>query len=225
MHCGAVLVAAGRSARMGFDKILATLDDRPVLTYSLELLESIEAISEVVVVTSSEKLEPVQRLIANRPNMCVCLGGDSRQESVERGVATLTPAIELVLIHDAARPLATAVMMTEGIRLSEATGAAIAAIPVTDTIKLLAADGSVEQTPERARLYAAQTPQIFRRDWLEASYARLHESDDPPLVTDEASLLEWAGYRVHIFPGDPRNIKLTNPLDLTLAEALLRGAP
>ena len=225
MRCGAVLVAAGRSERMGFDKIFAVLNGRPVLSYSLEQLAAMEAIAEIVVATSPDKFEQVRGLVDNRPNICVCSGGKSRQASVERGVAALSAAIDLVLIHDAARPLVTAIMLDEGIRLGGATGAAIAAIPVSDTIKLVAADGSVEQTPERARLYAAQTPQVFRRDWLEASYAKLHASDEPPLVTDEASLLEWVGYRVRIFPGDARNIKLTNPFDLTLAEALLRATP
>lgn len=225
MRCGAVLVAAGRSTRMGFDKIFAMLNGRPVLSYSLDLLAAMEAIAEIVVVTSPEKREQVRGLVVGRPNICVCVGGDSRQASVERGVAALSAAVDLVLIHDAARPLVTAIMMAEGIRLGETSGAAIAAMPVSDTIKLVAADGSVERTPERARLYAAQTPQVFRRDWLEASYALLHASDEPPLVTDEASLLEWAGYRVHIFPGDVRNMKLTNPLDLTLAEALVRATP
>lgn len=225
MRCGAVLVAAGRSARMGFDKLLAALDGRPVLAYSLDLLASVDAIIQIVVVTTPEKVEPVQRLVANRPNISVCLGGDSRQSSAERGVAALAPEVNLVLIHDAARPLASQTMMAEGIRRGAEIGAAIAAIPVSDTIKLVASDGSVERTPERGRLFAAQTPQVFRRDWLEASYARLHANDEPPSMTDEASLLEWAGYRVHIYPGDARNIKLTNPVDLTLAEALLRAAP
>jgi 2-C-methyl-D-erythritol 4-phosphate cytidylyltransferase len=206
---------------MGFDKILASLAGQPVLKYSIELLAAMEAIAEVVVVTTPEKLDTVRGLVANRSNFSVCIGGDSRQSSVERGVAALPAAIDLVLIHDAARPLATAVMLAEGIRQGAATGAAIAAIPVSDTIKLVTDDGSVEQTPDRARLYAAQTPQIFRRDWLDACYAKLRESDAAPHVTDEASLLEWAGYRVKIFPGDPRNIKLTNPLDLMFAEALL----
>jgi 2-C-methyl-D-erythritol 4-phosphate cytidylyltransferase len=225
MQCGAVLVAAGRSARMGFDKLLATLDGRPVLAHSLDLLASMQAISQIVVVTTPEKLERVRELVDSRLNILVRPGGNSRQESVERGVAALSPEVNLVLIHDAARPLATAAIMDEGLRRGAETGAAIAAIPVSDTIKLVASDGSVERTPERARLFAAQTPQVFRRDWLEASYARLHACNEPPLMTDEASLLEWAGYRVHIFPGDARNIKLTNPIDLTLAEALLRAAP
>jgi 2-C-methyl-D-erythritol 4-phosphate cytidylyltransferase len=225
MRCGAVLVAAGRSERMGFDKILATLAGQPVLNYSIELLASMEAITEIVVVTSPEKLEQVRELVANRPHIRVVLGGDSRRSSVERGVAALPESVDLVLIHDAARPLVTAVTLAEGIRQGEATGAAIAAIPVSDTIKLVANDGTVERTPERDRLFAAQTPQIFRRDWLDASYAKLRDGDAPPLVTDEASLLEWAGYRVLVFPGDPRNIKLTNPLDLTLAEALLGATP
>jgi 2-C-methyl-D-erythritol 4-phosphate cytidylyltransferase len=225
MPCGAVLVAAGRSARMGFDKILTLLSDRPVLAYSLELLAAMDAISEIVVVTSPDKLDRVQRLAGRRAHVRVCPGGETRQASVERGVAALSPAIDLVLIHDAARPLATAVMMAEGIRLGRAAGAAVAAIPVSDTIKIVAADGRVERTPERARLFAAQTPQVFRRDWLEASYAKLQSSPEPPPITDEASLLEWAGYPVQTFPGDPRNIKLTNPFDLTLAEALLRAGP
>jgi 2-C-methyl-D-erythritol 4-phosphate cytidylyltransferase len=210
---------------MGFDKTLATLGDRPVLLHVLDVLQSVDALCEIVVVTSAENFGAVRALLdemSPEPMVDLCLGGETRQESVERGVAALSSTVDLVLIHDAARPLATAEMMREGICRAIETGAVIAAIPVSDTIKTVASGGTVEQTPDRSRLYAAQTPQVFRRDWLVASYARLGASGGEFQFTDEASLLEWAGYRVSIFAGSPQNIKLTYPVDLVVAETILR---
>ncbi|HVB64185.1 MAG TPA: 2-C-methyl-D-erythritol 4-phosphate cytidylyltransferase [Nitrolancea sp.] len=224
MPSGAVVVAAGRSQRMGFNKTLAMLGGRPILRHVLDLLESINEISEIIVVTSADNFDAVQSLIDERSpetRIGLCLGGDTRQESVERGVAALAISIDLVLIHDAARPLVTADIVREGIRRASESGAAIAAIPVSDTIKMVTPDGRVERTPDRSHLYAAQTPQVFRRDWLEASYARVHAVRETVPFTDEASLLEWAGYNVHTFAGSPQNIKLTHPVDLVVAEAIL----
>jgi 2-C-methyl-D-erythritol 4-phosphate cytidylyltransferase len=224
MRCGAVVVAAGRSQRMGFNKTLAMLGDRPVLQHVLDLLLSIHELSEIVVVSSAENLDAVRTLIGLRSpeaKIGLCLGGDTRQESVKRGVAALATSIELVLIHDAARPLVTAEIVCEGIRQATESGAAIAAIPVSDTIKMVTPDGRVERTPDRSRLYAAQTPQVFRRDWLEASYARVRAVREAVPFTDEASLLEWSGYIVHTFAGSPQNLKLTHPVDLVVAEAIL----
>jgi 2-C-methyl-D-erythritol 4-phosphate cytidylyltransferase len=138
-------------------------------------------------------------------------------------VSALSREVDLVLIHDAARPLATADLMCEGLRFASSSGAAIAAIPVRDTIKEVAPDGVIERTPDRVRLYAAQTPQVFRRDWLEESYRKLHVAGAELAFSDEAGLLEWAGYRVSIFPGSPENIKLTYPIDLLVADAILRS--
>ena len=224
MRCGAVVVAAGRSQRMGFDKTLTKLDGRPILQHVLDLFESIHELSEIIVVTSLDNFDTVRALIDERSSgshIGLCIGGDTRQESVERGVNALALSIDLVLIHDAARPLVTADIVCEGIRRATDCGAAIAAIPVSDTIKMIIPDGRVERTPDRSRLYAAQTPQVFRRDWLEASYAKVHSVRETVPFTDEASLLEWAGYIIHTFAGSPQNLKLTYPLDLVIAEAIL----
>lgn len=209
---------------MGFEKTMMPLAGRPVLRHVLDRLCSVPAIAEIVVVTSPEQFDAVRTLVATltaTPSIVLCAGGATRQESVERGVSALTPSSDLVLIHDAARPLVTSVIVEAGIRCASVCGAAVAAIPVSDTIKLVAADGLIEATPERARLYAAQTPQIFRRDWLAASYARMHAAPRDAAFTDEASLLEWAGYAVRIFPGSFENIKLTNPVDVMVAESIL----
>jgi len=225
MRCGAVLVAAGRGERMGFNKTLAPLGGRPVLIHSLEQFASVGEIAEIVVVVSAASSDAVRQLLNETfrgQSIDLCLGGDTRQKSVQNGIAALSPEVDLVLIHDAARPLVTAEMMREGVRTATETGAAIATVPVSDTIKMRSADGSIEGTPERSVLFAAQTPQIFRRDWLEASYRRLNSSNQSVQFTDESSLLEWAGYRVCTFAGSPENIKLTNPVDFAIAEAILR---
>ncbi|WP_040667627.1 IspD/TarI family cytidylyltransferase, partial [Nitrolancea hollandica] len=149
--------------------------------------------------------------------IAVCRGGATRQESVAAGITRLPATVDLVLIHDAARPLVTPELIRQGIAMARQHGSAVAAIPVVDTIKQVDPEGRVLATPDRATLYAAQTPQVFRRDWLAAAYKRAR---DLP-VTDEASLLELAGLPVYIYPGSPENLKLTTPIDLLIAEALL----
>lgn len=226
MTSGAVVVAAGRAERMGFDKTLALLDGRPVLRHVLDQLLAVEALGEIVIVTSAANFDPIRAILDDsslRRTVGLCLGGETRHESVARGVSALSGNVDVVLIHDAARPLATAELMCQGLRIASVSGAAIAAIPVRDTIKQVALNGTIERTPDRARLYAAQTPQVFRRDWLEESYRKLRASGAELAFSDEAGLLEWAGYHVSVFAGSPENIKLTYPIDLVVADAILRS--
>jgi 2-C-methyl-D-erythritol 4-phosphate cytidylyltransferase len=124
-----------------------------------------------------------------------------------------------VLIHDAARPLVTPELVRRAIAAALRHGTAVAAIPVTDTIKQVASDGRVVTTPERSTLVAAQTPQVFRLDWLREAYRRA--GAQWVTATDEAMLLERAGFPVFVFPGDPENLKLTTPLDVAIAELIL----
>lgn len=220
--CGAVIAAAGASRRMGaLDKTTWPLLGQPVISWVLQAFEAVPEIAEIVIVTSEGNAVAVRRAaapIATERRVVVCGGGDTRRESVAAGVAQLSPSIDLVLIHDAARPLVTPALLEAGLNAGRAWGAAIAAIPIVDTIKRIGRSGEIVATVDRTALYAAQTPQVFRRDWLETAY---RSANDAPVATDEACLLEAAGIPVHVYPGSPENLKLTNATDLLIAEAIL----
>ncbi len=146
----------------------------------------------------------------------VCLGGKRRQDSVAAGLRQ-TGDCDWVVIHDGARPLLTAGLINDGLKAAQETGAAIAAMPVKDTIKIADEDKSVRQTLSRESLWAIQTPQVFRREVILKAY---QQTDDD--VTDDAALVERAGGKVILYMGSYDNIKVTTPDDLTLAEVLIR---
>lgn len=223
MRCGAVVPAAGSSRRMGaIDKILEPIAGRPPLLWVLDALASVSEIEHVILAVAPKNAAAVSALaqcIDCPWPVTVCPGGATRQESVAAGVARLQPEIDLVLVHDAARPLVTPDLVRRGIQEASRHGAVVAALPTVDTVKRVGPDGAILATLDRRELYSVQTPQVFRRDWLEDAY-RQSESIDVE-ATDEASLLEWAGYPVHVYPGDPENLKLTRPVDLAVAGFLL----
>ncbi len=224
MRCGAVVVAAGQSLRMGFNKTMTELSGRLVVLRVIDVLGAVPEIDPIVMVTNDENLTELRSCLLSESyesHVCCCLGGAVRQESVRNGVEALPTSIDLVLIHDAARPLFDPVMVRRGLEAAHECGAAIAAIPVTDTIKRVDETGAIRATLDRSQLFAAQTPQIFRRDWLSHAYQQIDDSGDVAAFTDEAGLLEWAGYEVRVFPGSAENIKLTTPFDLTLAASIL----
>ena len=219
---GAIIVGAGRGERMGKpDKVFLPLDDRPLLAYSLAAFNASRQVQFIVVVLAEDQLERGRALVTEgrwRKALAVCPGGERRQDSVRAGLAALPPC-DFVAVHDAARPLVTTDLIRRGIEVAMATGAAIAAVPVKDTIKRVADGGLIVETPPRESLWAAQTPQIARRDALERAFALADERG--LTVTDEASLLEAAGVPVTIFAGSYRNVKVTTPEDLAVATALL----
>ena len=215
---GAVIVAAGESKRMdGMDKIFALLGGEPLLMRATHAFQECPAVSQIVVAVSGEKQEKCQHLTAGEEWSKVsdiCLGGKRRQDSVAAGLKLLDKC-DWVIIHDGARPFVTVELINRGLEAAEETGAAIAAIPVTDTIKLAGDDKIVMGTPPRYNLWAVQTPQVFRFDIITEAY-RQAEND----VTDDASLVEKLGYKVKIYTGSHDNIKVTTPDDLALAEVL-----
>ncbi len=232
--CGAIVVAAGGSSRMGgIDKQFALLDGQPVLARSVAGFEATPEIDAIVVVANPATLEQVQRLgqrMGWGKVVAVVPGGARRQDSADHGLAALEQAataagatLDLVLVHDGARPLAGRALIERGIAAARAHGAAIAAIPVRDTVKVVDAWGRITATPDRATLQQAQTPQVFRYALLAAAYqaARAQHLS----VTDDAALLEALGHPVYVYEGAPSNLKITTPEDLVLAEALLASAP
>jgi len=211
-------VAAGRGERMGgVDKLFAPIADKPVLTRVIDTFQRCESVDQIVVVVSVENLELCQQLVAeqrwSKVNE-VCLGGERRQDSVAAGLGRLDHC-HWVVIHDGARPLVTVDLIERGLEAVRETGAAVAALPVTDTIKIADNDKIVQETPLRQNLWAVQTPQVFRFDILTRAYQQATVE-----VTDDAALVERLGYKIKLYVGAYDNIKITTPDDLVLAEAL-----
>lgn len=220
---GAVIAAAGSSSRMGGrDKLAEPLDGIPVILRTLAAVEAIPEIREIVVVTREDRVEEYRRLLGQCSRLrAVVPGGSTRQESVRNGVRALSPDCTLAAIHDGARPLVTPEVFARCIEAARSCGAATAAVPVKDTIKLADEAGRVLDTPDRSRLWAVQTPQIFDRE----RYLRAAEEAERRGLscTDDCQLFEAMGWEVQLVMGDYRNLKLTTPEDFLAAGAYLEG--
>lgn len=214
---GAVIVAAGSSQRMGgVDKVMARLGGKPALARVASTFQNCGLVDQITLVLSKLNLEPGKKLLAEYgwSKVTICLGGKRRQDSVVAGLNQLQNC-HWVVIHDGARPLVTEDLIRRGLESAIETGAAVAAIPVTDTIKIAGDDRLVRETPPRDSLWAVQTPQVFRFDIISEAY-RQPDSE----VTDDASLVEKLGYKVKLYLGAYDNIKITTPLDLIVASVL-----
>lgn len=211
-------MAAGSSQRMGeMDKVFALLAGQPILARAVDPFERCHSVHEVVVVVSRKNLEQCRQLVTEHKWSKiteVCPGGKRRQDSVAIGLSRLSYC-GWVVIHDGARPLLTVDLIERGLEAARQTGAAVAAVPVTDTIKVAGPDRLVKETPPRPNLWAVQTPQVFRFDIIAEAYRQAKVE-----VTDDASLVEQLGYRVKLYMGSYANIKVTTPDDLALAEVL-----
>ena len=218
--CGAVIVAAGSASRMGgIDKVMAELGGEPMIVRTVRAFQECDAVSEIVIVTREDLILPITNLCkAYTKVKMVVAGGKSRQESVDQGLSALSKDIKLAAIHDGARPLITWQLIDWVIRAANTYGAAAPAIPVKDTIKTVEG-GIVVNTPDRAKLRAVQTPQVFDIDLLKG--ALLKARQDGAEVTDDCSAVERLGMKVKILEGDEKNLKVTTPMDLKIAEMLL----
>ncbi len=218
--CGAVIVAAGAASRMGgIDKVMAPLKGEPMIARTVRTFQDCDAVSEIVIVTREDLILPITHLCRDMPKVkAVVVGGKSRQESVHLGLNALSQKVKLAAVHDGARPLITWQVIDRVIRAANTYGAAAPAVPVKDTIKVV--EGRVvKNTPERASLYAVQTPQVFDFDMLRGALKKAEQ--DGAQVTDDCSAVERLGMVVKIVEGDERNIKVTTPMDLKIAELLL----
>lgn len=219
-RCGAVIVAGGNATRMGgIDKVMADLAGEPMIRRTVRAFDECEAISEIVVVTRADLIEKIMGICREFPKLtAVVVGGESRQASVQNGLNALSGKVKLVAIHDGARPLISWQVIDRAVRAANSYGAAAPAIPVKDTVKVVSG-GVVVQTPERETLRAVQTPQVFDIDILRAAHAKL--ASDGAQVTDDCAAVERMGMSVKIVEGDERNLKVTTPMDLRLANMLL----
>ena len=220
--CGAVILAAGSASRMGgIDKVMAELDGKPMIARTVRAFQECDAVSEIVIVTREDLILPITGLCKACPKVtAVVAGGKSRQESVGKGLNALSKDVKLAAVHDGARPLITWQLIDWVIRAANTYGAAAPAIPVKDTIKTVEG-GVVVNTPERSKLRAVQTPQVFDIDLLKG--ALLKAWQDGAEVTDDCSAVERLGMKVKIVEGDEKNIKVTTPMDLRIARMLLEG--
>jgi 2-C-methyl-D-erythritol 4-phosphate cytidylyltransferase len=204
----------------GIDKVFARLNGAPLLARTVDAFEKCPLIDDVVVVLARKSLAQGKKLAREygwRKVVAVCPGGPRRQDSVKEGLSRLVDC-QWVVIHDGARPCVDAPLIERGLAAARGSGAAIAGVPVRDTIKIVSRRRLVQQTPARQCLWAAQTPQVFRYDIITRAYGE--SSAD---VTDDASLVEQLGHKVEIFMGSYQNIKVTTPEDLAIADIFLRS--
>ena len=219
-YCGAVIVAAGSASRMGgIDKVMAPLDGEPMIVRTVRTFQNCSAIREIVVVPREDLLATIMGLCKNFDKVkAVVLGGKERAESVRLGMNALSGKLKLAAIQDGARPLITDAVIDRTVRAANTYGAAAPGIPVKDTVKTVRG-GLVVDTPDRSTLQAIQTPQVFDFDLLRGALKKAWEDNAP--ITDDCSAVERLGFKVKIVEGDERNIKVTTPLDLKIAQLFL----
>lgn len=214
---GVVIVGAGSSQRMGRDKVFISLAGKPLLAWSVDFCQSCKLVDQIAIVLNETKLDLGRKLAAERgwsKVLEICAGGRRRQDSVRQGLNELEDC-DWVVIHDSARPFLTTDLIRDGLEAAQTTGAAVAAVPIKDTVKLCSSDMMVSKTLNRQELWAIQTPQVFRFDIIAEAHEQIKED-----VTDDASMVEHLGRKVKLYMGSYNNIKITTPEDLALAELI-----
>ncbi len=222
--CSVVVPAAGTSARMGGEnKLFMELDGVPVLVRTLQAIDQAELVDEIIVAAQKELLEEVAELCSSaqlHKRVRVVCGGATRTESVLAAALETNPKAKLIAVHDGARPLVIPAEFDQVIRYACKTYAAAPAIPVTDTIKVADESGLITGTPDRKTLFAVQTPQVFCAEILKAALQAVVNAGGE--VTDDCAAVEQLGKQVYLMEGNRENIKITTPIDLAIAEAILK---
>lgn len=221
----ALIPAAGSGSRIGGSRAKQFLElaGVPIIIHTLRRFEECELIHQIVVILPAENVSGFLDIASKyglRKIVRVVAGGNERQESVAKGLQSInSPKAEIVIVHDGVRPFVTVAQIIESIEKAKEFGAAIVALPVTDTVKQVA-DGMIERTLDRRQIYLAQTPQAFKIDLLREAHRKA--ADANLLATDEAALVERLGAQVAIVEGSAQNIKITRRSDLALAEMILK---
>jgi 2-C-methyl-D-erythritol 4-phosphate cytidylyltransferase/2-C-methyl-D-erythritol 2,4-cyclodiphosphate synthase len=220
----AVIAAGGTGTRIGsaIPKQFLKLAGKPILLHTVERIQALEGVVQITIALPLRHIEPARQILGRKswkiPVTCI-RGGSTRQESVRRGVAATAKDVQLILVHDAVRPLCDTETMRRVAEAAMAKGGAIPGIAATDTIQRVSRKGRILATPPREELFAIQTPQCFHADILRSSLDRARRAGF--VGTDESSVVRWAGHPVFMVAGSPNNIKITRPLDLTIAEHLM----
>jgi len=219
----AILVAAGSSQRMGFDKLFATIAGEPVIAHAIRAFDQAISVSEIIVVAREDRHDQIQKINRDagfKKLRSIVTGGERRQDSVRAGLDRAEQGAKYVAVHDAARPLITPEQIECAFKQCRVHGAAALAQPVNDTLKRADADLFVTGSVDRHQLYAMQTPQIFDRDLIDDAYHAVYAEDI--WITDEVSAVERLGHKIALVLDDDFNFKITYPRDLPVAEFILR---
>ncbi|HUB86637.1 MAG TPA: 2-C-methyl-D-erythritol 4-phosphate cytidylyltransferase [Verrucomicrobiae bacterium] len=219
----AILVAAGKGVRMGADKLWLEIAGRPLVAHAWKKFNDAKCVDEIIVVVRDETQEKFSELAKRfhfQKKFQIVAGGAERQDSVWNGLAALPQKIEIVAIHDAARPCVTEELIAATIAAAHETGAAVAAQPVTDTVKESADGETILRTLDRSKLWSVQTPQTFRVEIIRRAIAAAR--DENLVFTDDTAACELIGQKVRLVPGATPNPKLTAPGDLPFIESLLK---
>lgn len=226
-YVSVLIAAAGMSNRMGgrVNKQFINLNNKPVLVHTIEKFQDSKLIDEIIIIAKEDEVEYCKKHIVRKYNFDkvtkVIRGGKERQDSVYNGLMAMDNRTNIIVSHDGARPFVTEKIIRESIEEAKKVGAAVVGVPVTDTVKMLRdEDGScIDYTPKRSLLWAAQTPQVFRKEILIEAYEKA--LNDDVLGTDDSYLVERIGHKVSMVEGSYSNIKLTTPEDIILAESLI----
>ena len=218
----AIIVAAGDSRRMGFDKLFAAIAGKPVIAHTIRAFERAGSVDGIIVVVREDRHGEIKTIVRDenfKKIRSIIPGGKRRQDSVHAGLEHLESATRYVAVHDAARPLITPDQIERVFEQCRVHGAAALAEPINDTLKRADADLLVTDAVDRHQVYAMQTPQIFERQLIEQAYRTVYTEDIS--VTDEVSAVERLGRKVALVLNDDFNFKITYPCDLPLAEFVL----
>jgi 2-C-methyl-D-erythritol 4-phosphate cytidylyltransferase len=218
----AIIVAAGSSRRMGFNKLFAAIAGKPVIAHTIRAFERASSVTEIIVVACEDRHDEIRKIAADerfKKVRSIIAGGEHRQDSVRAGLDRLSADAKYVAVHDAARPLITPEQIERVFEQCQTHGAAALAEPINDTIKRVDIDLVIIDSVERHQLYAMQTPQIFKRGLIEEAYCAVYT--EKVSVTDEVSAVERLGRKVSLVLNDDFNFKITYPRDLPLAEFVL----
>src|SRR4029077_7404916 len=219
----AIIVAAGRSRRMGFDKLFAIIAGRPVIAHAINAFEQANSVAEIIVVAGEDRHDEIRKLTRDesfKKVRSIITGGERRQDSVRAGLENLSRDARFVAVHDAARPLVRPEQIVRVFEQCRMYGGAALAEPISDTLKRAGIHLMVTASVDRHQLYAMQTPQIFERALIEEAYRAVPANGVS--VTDEVSAVERLGRRVFLVPAEDFNFKITYRQDLALAEFVLK---
>jgi 2-C-methyl-D-erythritol 4-phosphate cytidylyltransferase len=218
----AILVAAGDSRRMGFDKLFATIAGKPVIAHTIDAFERVGCVGGIIIVAREDRLAEIKKIARDeklKKVQSIIPGGKHRQDSVRAGLDHLDPATKYVAVHDAARPLITVEQIERVFEQGQIHTAASLAEPISDTLKYANSEFFVSSPVDRHQLYAMQTPQVFERRLIEDAYRAVYAENAS--VTDEVSAVERLGRKVILVPNQDLNFKITYRRDLALAEFVL----
>ena len=225
-HVSVIIAAAGMSNRMGskINKQFIWIEGKPILAHTIDKFEKCRYIDEIIIVSKEEEIDYCRKEIVKKYKFKkvsnIIRGGKERQDSVYNGILALNEKTDIVLTHDGARPFIEIESIEDGIKGVLEFDACVIGVPVTDTIKVVSEDNTIKNTPDRSIIWAAQTPQCFRKDILIKGYEKAIK--DRYFATDDSSIVENIGIKVKMIMGNYKNIKITTPEDIIIAESLFK---